>query len=84
MKILGLCFLAVLQPFFATGARRYSDTQPLLVVADVCGNNPNEVAQSYRARCVFCEKLCVYGGKKMNFLCVKSTGRIPTAFSTLA
>ena len=45
--------LLLLQPPFANGARHYStNTQSLLVVADVCGNNPNEVSQSYRARYV--------------------------------
>lgn len=49
----GVCaLLLVLQPFLVTSARHYSDAQPLLVVADVCGSKPEEVSQSYRARWV--------------------------------
>ena len=60
MEFLSLFFVAVLQPFFVTGARHYSsNTQPLLVVADVCGSNPDEVAQSYRAMCVSC-RMCIH------------------------
>ena len=52
MKISALLRLLLLQPLLANGARHYSPDTPMVIVADVCGTNPKDLSQAYRARLV--------------------------------
>ena len=52
MKISALLHLVLLQTLLVNGARHYSPETPMVVVADVCGTNSNDLSQAFRPRSV--------------------------------
>ena len=52
MKISALVCLVLLQTLLVNGARHYSPETPMVIVADVCGTNSNDLSQAFMPRSV--------------------------------